>query len=507
MPDRVLPISFSTPQTKSCYRGAKKTPMNQPKLKQFHPHFAGAFAARLACAILVSACALHSQQTQNPAPVASEQPTGTSLSPQAEVSGHPTDTNSLTPQASTPPAPATAAPARTDSQAGAITEEQLRQALLGKPFYLRNCYLDAELRFNEHGSITGHPSAGSYTLCGVEIGKVKLSKHKVELLGARYALHFLGAMPYEDPTKAVDRVRITPNKKFLRITIDRELVVKPKKIKNKSKGKEAAAQVAPALPSSTSLPRPASIQSGQEQATTTPASSPNNQSGSAANALADEAAENEPSAAEQLQMALKAAPEQEKPADPNSITTTTSPAHAQMVLRDALDKIFAPGLDERMMASMPDFWKLYYQAAAAKSDYRPRDPNVLRQNSVDRKARLISNFEPPSNEFAQAAGVAGMALYHVVIGPDGKPGEIAVARPIGFGLDENAASAIRDARFEPALKDGKPVPVLVDLVVQFRIFSNRTALMPSPPAADKNNKVDPSVQQAPILPGPYSRQQ
>jgi len=314
-------------------------------------------------------------------------------------------------------------------------------------------------------------------------------------------------MPYEDPTKAVDRVRITPNKKFLRITIDRELVVKPKKIKNKSKGKEAAAQVAPALPSSTSLPRPASIQSGQEQATTTPASSPNNQSGSAANALADEAAENEPSAAEQLQMALKAAPEQEKPADPNSITTTTSPAHAQMVLRDALDKIFAPGLDERMMASMPDFWKLYYQAAAAKSDYRPRDPNVLRQNSVDRKARLISNFEPPSNEFAQAAGVAGMALYHVVIGPDGKPGEIAVARPIGFGLDENAASAIRDARFEPALKDGKPVPVLVDLVVQFRIFSNRTALMPSPPAADKNNKVDPSVQQAPILPGPYSRQQ
>jgi len=443
--------------------------MNQPKLKQFHPHFAGAFAARLACAILVSACALHSQQTQNPAPASPDQTAGASLSPQAEISGHSADTNSLTQQASTPPAPATAAPARTDSQAGTITEEQLRQALLGKPFYLRNCYLDAELRFNEHGSITGHPSPGSYTLCGVEIEKVKLSKHKAELLGARYALHFLGAMPYEDPTKAVDRVRITPNKKFLRITIDRELVVKPKKIKNKGKGKEAAVQVAPAL--------------------------------------VDEAAENEPSETEQLQMALKAAPEQEKPAEPNSITTTTSPAHAQMVLRDALDKIFAPGLDVRMMASMPDFWKLYYQAAAAKSDYRPRDPNVLRQNSVDRKARLISNFEPPSNEFAQAAGVAGMALYHVVIGPDGKPGEIAVARPIGFGLDENAASAIRDARFEPALKDGKSVPVLVDLVVQFRIFSNRTALMPSPSAADKNNKVDPSVQQAPILPGPYSRQQ
>ena len=69
-----------------------------------------------------------------------------------------------------------------------------------------------------------------------------------------------------------------------------------------------------------------------------------------------------------------------------------------------------------------------------------------------------------------------MALYHtVIVGPDGKPGEIAVARPIGFGLDENAVEAIRSAKFEPAMKDGKPVPVLLDLVVQFRIYSKRTS--------------------------------
>ena len=38
-----------------------------------------------------------------------------------------------------------------------------------------------------------------------------------------------------------------------------------------------------------------------------------------------------------------------------------------------------------MMAAMPDFWKLYYQAVAAKTDYRPTDPAVLRQNTVDQK--------------------------------------------------------------------------------------------------------------------------
>jgi TonB family protein len=117
---------------------------------------------------------------------------------------------------------------------------------------------------------------------------------------------------------------------------------------------------------------------------------------------------------------------------------------------------------------------------------------------VDRKARLTSTFEPASNEYAQNNGVAGISLYHVVIGADGKPEEIAVARPIGFGLDENAVDSIRKAAFEPAMKDGKPVPVLLDLVVEFHIYSKRTNVAATPSAATQPN--------APSLPGPYSLQ-
>jgi outer membrane biosynthesis protein TonB len=195
---------------------------------------------------------------------------------------------------------------------------------------------------------------------------------------------------------------------------------------------------------------------------------------------------------------MAAAPAAEQPADPSSVTTTTSPAHAAKLLKNALDKIFATGLDDRMMAAMPDFWKLYYQAVAAKSDYRPKDPFVLRQNTVDKKAVLVSKFEPPSNEWAQASGIAGPALYHAVIEADGKPGEIAVARPIGFGLDESAVDSIRKANFEPAMKDGKPVPVMLDLYVSFRIYSNRTAVN-SKTAAEGDDK-----KQEKQLPGPYS---
>jgi outer membrane biosynthesis protein TonB len=353
--------------------------------------------------------------------------------------------------------PQTNAASLTSETAGAITEDELKQMLVGKTLYLRGGYLDSALSFNEHGALIGHSPQGSYTLSLIQIDRVRLAKHKVTLEGIRYGLHFLGALPYEDPASALDKVRITPKKKIARITIDREVVIKPKKVKapKGTKGKVVE----------------------------TPASQTN-----------------ETTEADDLKSEIAATPEADRPIDTKSITTTTSPAHATRVLKQALDTIFAPGLDEHMMAAMPDFWKLYYQAAAAKTDYSPTDATVQRQTTVDQKARLLTSFEPESNEYAQDNGVAGMALYHTVIGADGKPQEIAVGRPIGFGLDENAVAAIRDAKFEPAVKDGKTVPVLLDLVVQFRIYSKRTAAT----VATTADASDKSAQHQ--LPGPYTVQ-
>ena len=369
------------------------------------------------------------------------------------------------------PVPASAAAPSCAGQApepGSITEDELRKQFEGKDLFLRGGYLDNTLTFNEHGVLIGHSPQGSYTLAGIRIEKVRLLKHKVELEGARYGLHFLGALPSEDPTAAVDRVNITPKKKEVRITIDRELVVKAKQEKGNGKGSQRAAK--PAL------------------AATAPAAAP----------ALNPALNAETTDAEEAQAEIAAAPEAERPADAKSVTTTLSPAHANKVLEEALGNVFAQGFDERMVASMPGFWKLYYDAVSAKADYQPADSNVLRQNMVDKRARLKSTFEPGSNQFAQDYGVAGISEYHVVVGADGKPVEIAVARPIGFGLDESAVDSIRKATFEPAVKDGKPVPVLLNVVVEFRIYSKRTEV-----------ESNPALEQAsatPPLPGPYSVQ-
>jgi hypothetical protein len=109
-------------------------------------------------------------------------------------------------------------------------------------------------------------------------------------------------------------------------------------------------------------------------------------------------------------------------------------------------------------------------------------------------------LDPPSNEFAQTNGVAGIALYHAVIGSDGKVEQVVAGRPIGFGLDENAAQTIRKASFQPAMKDGKPVPVALDLVVSFRIYSKRTSQRSTSPQEEQDSKDEPA------LPGPYTVQ-
>ncbi len=366
---------------------------------------------------------------------------------------------------------------------GEITEDELRHMLLGKQLFLRGGYMDNDLNFNEMGILIGHSPQGSFTLNEIQIDRVHLTKHKLEMEGTRYGLHFLGALAYEDTSTAVEPLRITPKKKVLKITVDREQVLVRKTKKEASpKGKAQNAKLA--APPQTMSASPA-------------ASQPAPASGTASAGQSTPAAR-EPSEADQLKAGIAAAPEAERPAEPASVTATDSPAHAANLLRSAIDRIFSVGIDDRLKASMPDCWKLYYQAVAEKADYRPTDPTVFRQNAVDKKAKLMSVFQPESNEFAQADAVSGMALYHTVIGPDGKPQEIAVARPIGFGLDENAVQSIRKANFEPAIKDGKPVPVLLDLVVEFHIYSKRTAAVSKPEDASRPAE--------PVLPGPYSVQ-
>jgi TonB family protein len=68
---------------------------------------------------------------------------------------------------------------------------------------------------------------------------------------------------------------------------------------------------------------------------------------------------------------------------------------------------------------------------------------------------------------AREKKVEGTVVLSVVFGTDGKIGAIRVESGLPYGLTEEAIKAARRIRFEPAMKDGKPVSVRGNLEFGF----------------------------------------
>jgi len=61
-------------------------------------------------------------------------------------------------------------------------------------------------------------------------------------------------------------------------------------------------------------------------------------------------------------------------------------------------------------------------------------------------------------------------MLSLVVTPEGNTTDIKVTTSLGSGLDEKAIEAVRQWKFEPATKDGKPVAVKVAVEVSFHLY-------------------------------------
>jgi len=84
--------------------------------------------------------------------------------------------------------------------------------------------------------------------------------------------------------------------------------------------------------------------------------------------------------------------------------------------------------------------------------------------------RVIRQVEPEFSDEARKARFQGMVTVQAVIGVDGLVHDPKPLQALGMGLDEKALEALRQWRFEPAKKDGRPVPVYAILQVDFRLY-------------------------------------
>ncbi|HEY3989664.1 MAG TPA: energy transducer TonB [Acidobacteriaceae bacterium] len=386
------------------------------------------------------------------------------------------------------------APQGAQAVAAASTPEALSAQLVGKTFFLRGFYQDDKLEFATDGKVVGSPQRGSFALSAIEIDKVKYTKHAMEIEAHRVGLHFFGALPYEDDTKPFERIKVDP-KKAMNIEIDRLVIEPEKKKKKKDEKKKDEKEIAakPATPAAVGGTEAASLPStpdasSETAATTEPAATP--ATTSAANAAPGAAPNVAPSVA------------------PN-VAPTVAPNHDPRVsflqLSKAINVMFAPALDDSVIATLPPYWQNYFATKEGKARTQRVDASALRPGGDVKPPQLLTVIDPASNDYAQKNNIAGMVFLQMVVDEHGHPGAVTIVRPIGFGLDEKAVDAVEHSQFRAGTLNGKPVSEVVNLQVTFRIYSNRTRptgapSTPAPPtqvAPKETPKMPPS--NAPVL--------
>jgi len=84
--------------------------------------------------------------------------------------------------------------------------------------------------------------------------------------------------------------------------------------------------------------------------------------------------------------------------------------------------------------------------------------------------RAIYSPEPEFSEEARKAKYQGLCTLEVFVDEMGRPRDIKIVGSLGMGLDEKAIEAVKTWRFEPAMKDGHPIPARINLEVDFHLY-------------------------------------
>jgi periplasmic protein TonB len=83
---------------------------------------------------------------------------------------------------------------------------------------------------------------------------------------------------------------------------------------------------------------------------------------------------------------------------------------------------------------------------------------------------VLHKVEPEYSEEARKAKYQGTVLLYIEVDPSGRATNIRVQRSLGLGLDEKAIEAVKQWKFKPGYKDGRPVTVAATIEVNFRLL-------------------------------------
>ena len=85
--------------------------------------------------------------------------------------------------------------------------------------------------------------------------------------------------------------------------------------------------------------------------------------------------------------------------------------------------------------------------------------------------RLLAQVRPRYTADAMRARIQGIAALEAVVLPDGTVGDVRIVRTLDrtFGLDQEAIAAVKQWRFVPGTRSGRPIPVIVSVELTFTL--------------------------------------
>ena len=92
---------------------------------------------------------------------------------------------------------------------------------------------------------------------------------------------------------------------------------------------------------------------------------------------------------------------------------------------------------------------------------------------------FLNRVKPDYTDAANLTDITAILEASVVFRADSEVGEIQIVRWAGFGLDEAAERAIRQLKFKPATRDGKPINVRAIVRYNFRRLSETAPPQPA----------------------------
>ena len=116
--------------------------------------------------------------------------------------------------------------------------------------------------------------------------------------------------------------------------------------------------------------------------------------------------------------------------------------------------------------------ELLHAAALASSD-RQSLAGETGQEEKTVPPNIVRSTHAPYTDSALRQGIEGTVVLMVIVRQDGSVGAMSVSKSLEESLDRSALRAVRNWKFDPTTRGGKPVDVVVEISVDFTLPKTR----------------------------------